>query len=914
MAEIDPVILELIAKNDRYLAELRKTTRVAEQQMGTQERRVKSLERQMERSSGAIGSQFRRLAGILGTVFSGRELLRLADSFTRLQNNLRVAGLEGESLAQVQQSLLDISQRYGTDLEGLTEVFLKASLAQNELGASTQQIIRLNEIVAASLKVTGTSAAQAQGALLQLGQALGSGVVRAEEFNSILEGALPLAQAAARGIDGMGGSVAKLRAAVADGNITSQQFFQGVLRGGVQTLADAEKATLTLAGGVTALTSALTVYFGEADKANGVSAALGTALGKLAENLDIIIPALAAIATFLGVRYVAAAVAASGATRALIAHLSIATTSLAGTALAARSAGAALLAAFGGPVGVALLAIAGGLYLIHQRTSELDNATGRYADGLEASNQITDRATELANKLASARGKERDATLEALRVEKARAQQALISAKNDIIAARATLARAQAQRQEQSSREGFARGIGGMGMDGGGISTAIAGIPARQAQANLAAAEQAAKNIESGLEQISAIIAGASAGVAIPAADDKKKKKAREKTGPTLADIEARFEAELVNYTQQALGAMQQVARSAEERAELEMRSLEWARRQTLTEIAADEDYNAAQKAELSAAVERLAGYERDAIEFEKRRQLEQEARDLAEEQMRARDDQLRLAYDLATTEADRRSLALQILDAEDAYLRSKLEAVIASDTATRAEQERARIALASLNATAGDRQRMVERQHQGPLGRYLDSTSDPQTMAEAAAVREIEAVRDGLVDGLSEKLGVKNQFVKDMLSIFLEQNLFRPIAESLAGAGGGGLGGLVSSFVGSIFGGGTPGFARGGSMVLGGRGGTDNNLLSLNGRPLARVSSGETMSISPNQRLGAGQAPVVNQTFVLDARYGITTPQLMDYVNKTASAKAAEAGGRAYQQSMKDAPGRIRNAQRYGG
>src|SRR5690606_11782397 len=169
MPAVDPVILELIAKNDRYLAELRKTTRVAEQQMGTQERRVKSLERQMERSSGAIGSQFRRLAGIFGTVFSGRELLRLADSFTRLQNNLRVAGLEGENLAKVQRSLLDISQRYGADIEGLSSVFLKASLAQQELGASTEQIIRLNEIVAAALKVTGTSAQEAQGALLQLG-------------------------------------------------------------------------------------------------------------------------------------------------------------------------------------------------------------------------------------------------------------------------------------------------------------------------------------------------------------------------------------------------------------------------------------------------------------------------------------------------------------------------------------------------------------------------------------------------------------------------------------------------------------------------------------------------------------------------------------------------------------------------
>lgn len=278
MATADDVIVEFEARVGKYEADLKRAARTFDQTTGSQQARMQQFERQMRASSAQISGSFRNLAGVFASAFSVQQLVRLADSFTRLQNNLKVAGLEGDGLARVQASLLDISQRYGTELEGMTAVFLKASLAQKELGASTSQIIQLNEIVAASLKITGTSAAQAQGALLQLGQALGSGVVRAEEFNSILEGALPLAQAAARGIDGMGGSVAKLRAAVADGNITSKQFFEGVLKGGVQTLADAEKATLTLAGGVTALTSALTVYFGEADKANGVSAALGTAV------------------------------------------------------------------------------------------------------------------------------------------------------------------------------------------------------------------------------------------------------------------------------------------------------------------------------------------------------------------------------------------------------------------------------------------------------------------------------------------------------------------------------------------------------------------------------------------------------------------------------------------------------------
>lgn len=56
------------------------------------------------------------------------------------------------------------------------------------------------------------------------------------------------------------------------------------------------------------------------------------------------------------------------------------------------------------------------------------------------------------------------------------------------------------------------------------------------------------------------------------------------------------------------------------------------------------------------------------------------------------------------------------------------------------------------------------------------------------------------------------------------------------------------------------PGFATGGSMILGGRSGIDRNLLSLNGAPLARVSAGEKMTIAPaNDRAsGAGDGVVV--------------------------------------------------------
>lgn len=881
MAEVDPVILQLRADLDQYLGALRHTTRTVDQQLGLQEKRVNRLEAEMRASSSRIALALKSIAGTIGTYFTGREVIALADNFTRLQNELRVAGLEGEALEAVQERLVRIANDNGTAINSLAELYGKSAGAARDFGASQEQMLALTEASALSLRVSGTNAQSAAGALLGLSQALASGTVRAEEFNQMNEGGLrPLLQAAAAS-DRFGGSLGKLRNAVVEGEVSSRQFFDAVLSGTEQLRTQAANATLTLAGAFEVLQNNLILYVGGTASATGATGLLADGIKLLADNLDTVFEALAVIAVLLGGRYVAGMVAAGASTLAtsnimfaLQARALGAATSMEALAFASRSAGATMLAAFGGPVGIAILAAGAAIYLVHQRTSQLDEATGRFAEGLEQSNQITSRAADLSQKLATARGQERAATLEALRIERARAQQALISAKNDIIAARAALARAEAMRATQSQATGFARGIGGMGMDPGGISTSISGIPARQAAANLAAAEQSAKNIEAGLEQISSIISGASGGVSIPSGDDDKKKKRAAATGPSAADVQRMFEDELDGYRSRVASAEGQMAYSAEERAELELRGVELARRSTLRSLEADENYTKAQKDRLAIAIDNVAAAEREAIAFNERRELEQESRDIADERFRAQADALALQYDLAETDAERKRLALEIVDAETEFLRSKLAAVIASDTATKAEQERASIALDAVNAQAADRRDAATRSNETMVERYMrDLRKSPEQLNEAfdgIRIGGLEALNDELAQAITgaQSLGdafeaVADQIVADLVRIAIQQAVIRPLAESLFGGGGGG-GGLFGSIMSAIglAGGGVSksagtaglgalkGFASGGSGMIGGRPGIDNNVLSLNGQPFARVSRGERMDIVPNAQL----------------------------------------------------------------
>ncbi len=233
-----------------------------------------------------FASQWRSLLAIGAGTLGARTILQAADAFTALTNSIKVTGAEGTSLAFVQERLFAAANKNGVEIGALGQLYSRTALAGKELGISQERLLEFVDGVTAALRVQGGSTEQASGALLQLSQALGSGTVRAEEFNSILEGALPIAQAAARGMDGMGGSVAKLRAAVTEGRVSSQAFFEATMRGFGETRKLAEGASLTIEQAMTSLSNAFTNYIGQADKASGASAALAKVIASVGSALD----------------------------------------------------------------------------------------------------------------------------------------------------------------------------------------------------------------------------------------------------------------------------------------------------------------------------------------------------------------------------------------------------------------------------------------------------------------------------------------------------------------------------------------------------------------------------------------------------------------------------------------------------
>lgn len=239
----------------------------------------------------------------LGAAFSVDLLTRAADTYTQFTNRLTVAGIASEDLAAVQERLFAAANAGGQSIDAVGQLYARASLASDTLGASQEQLLQFVDGVTASLKVNGGSAESSAGAILQLSQALGAGTIRAEEFNSILEGAPTIAQAAANGIDETGGSVARLRAMILEGEISSKQFFDGFLIGAEEMKVTAEGLSLTVGNAMTVLSNGFVLFIGSLDQATGASAfaasaiaGIGTSLAWLGQNLGMVVEALLPLA------------------------------------------------------------------------------------------------------------------------------------------------------------------------------------------------------------------------------------------------------------------------------------------------------------------------------------------------------------------------------------------------------------------------------------------------------------------------------------------------------------------------------------------------------------------------------------------------------------------------------------------
>jgi len=274
MAKAAEVVLQLRAENAQYLSKLRQSETQFKRSLGN-----------IQRQAGAVGASLKTALAGFGVGISLAGAQQLLDTSTRIQNALKITGLEGEQLSKVYDRLFSSAQKNAVPLEDMVTLYSRASMAAENLGASQADLEKFTNNVGTALRVSGKSTAEASGALLQLSQLLGGNIVQAQEYNSLIDGAYPLLQAVAAGLEEAGGDVGKLTQLVKAGEVPVKAFFDAFQAGSVVLEEKVASSTLTVSSGFTKIYNALVDAVGKMDEGTHSSKNLANALDQIARTI-----------------------------------------------------------------------------------------------------------------------------------------------------------------------------------------------------------------------------------------------------------------------------------------------------------------------------------------------------------------------------------------------------------------------------------------------------------------------------------------------------------------------------------------------------------------------------------------------------------------------------------------------------
>jgi len=238
------------------------------------------------KSLDQLQTSISRVASAIATsivVEWGRAFLVAADNMSQL--NARIERLTGSAAtaSQTMQSLMNISSTTGGSLQDTAKLWETLSTALRSTGATNGQILQLTETLQKIGRIGGTSADEMANALRQFGQSISSGVVRAEEFNSILEQMPELARQMAAGL-GIG--IGELRQLMLDGKLTAQDALNAIQKQTSVVNTEFAKLPRTLSQASASLTNSFLSMVDSVNQTTGASAAMVAVIDSISSALD----------------------------------------------------------------------------------------------------------------------------------------------------------------------------------------------------------------------------------------------------------------------------------------------------------------------------------------------------------------------------------------------------------------------------------------------------------------------------------------------------------------------------------------------------------------------------------------------------------------------------------------------------
>lgn len=198
--------------------------------------------RQGASAASGLGSRLKSLAKAYLGVRAAQAFVGLTDTFTQTTARLERMNDGLQATSELQTMIYQAAQRSRGAYQEMADMVGKLGTMAGEAFSSNTELVAFAEQINKQFALAGTSGQGMQAAMLQLTQAMSSGVLRGEELNSILEQAPTIAQTIAKY---MGVTVGEMRELASQGQVTAQVVKNAMFWAADETNAAFEKIPLT---------------------------------------------------------------------------------------------------------------------------------------------------------------------------------------------------------------------------------------------------------------------------------------------------------------------------------------------------------------------------------------------------------------------------------------------------------------------------------------------------------------------------------------------------------------------------------------------------------------------------------------------------------------------------------------------
>ena len=217
----------------------------AERQARAAAKAQKEYNQSMESGTGSadrLTTSVKRLVGGYIGMQSVKGLLQMSDTLISTTARLDMVNDGLQTTAQLNSMIFQSANRARGSYTEMSAMVSKLGLLAGDAFGSTQEIVAFAEQLNKQMVISGTSTMEGQAAMLQLTQAMASGVLRGEELNSILEQTPMIAQTIA---NYLGVNVGQMREMASEGAITADIVKNAMFAAAEETNAKFEEMPMT---------------------------------------------------------------------------------------------------------------------------------------------------------------------------------------------------------------------------------------------------------------------------------------------------------------------------------------------------------------------------------------------------------------------------------------------------------------------------------------------------------------------------------------------------------------------------------------------------------------------------------------------------------------------------------------------